>query len=79
MNNILPCLWLGDIEASQDFESLTEHNIHYIVSILAQKDFPVPTTHHLLITLNDGEPFTQKQIKKVLQLLKMLLIKKREF
>ena len=64
MNNILPSLWLGDIEASQDFESLTEHNIHYFVSFLAQKDFPVPTTHHLLITLNDGEPFTPETLEK---------------
>ena len=64
MNNVLPCLWLGDIEASQDFESLAENKIHYIISILAQKEFPVPTTHHLLITLNDGEPFTPEILDK---------------
>ncbi len=70
MNNILPNLWLGDIEASQDFDALNENEIHYIVSILAQKEFHVPTTHHLLITLSDGEPFTNEILTKGVSFIK---------
>lgn len=70
MSLILPNLYLGDIEASQDFESLTEHKINHIVSILAQKEFPVPTTHHLLITLNDGEPFSSTNLEKGVNFIK---------
>ena len=66
MSKILPHLFLGDIEASQDLESLNEHNIHHIVSILAQNEFFVPTTHHLLITLNDGEPYSPEAPSAVL-------------
>lgn len=73
MNNVLPNLYLGDIEASQDLESLAEHKINSIVSILAQKEFLVPTTHHLLITLNDGEAFSPENLEKGVTFIKNAL------
>ena len=76
MNNILPNLWLGDIEASQDLEALNEHKIQYIVSILAQREFLVPTTHHLLLTLNDGEPFSNESLEKGVSFIKNAIAKK---
>ena len=75
MNQILPNLFLGDIEASQDLESIKEHKIQNIVSILAQTDFHVPTTHHLMITLNDGQPFTPDVLEKGVNFIKKALAK----
>ena len=76
MSKILPYLYLGDIEASQDLESLAEHKINNILSILAQANFPVPTTHHLLITLNDGEPFTPDALERGVSFIKNAVVNK---
>ena len=75
MNQILPNLFLGDIEASQDLESLKEHKIQNIISVLAQTEFHVPTTHHLLITLNDGQPFTPPELEKGVNFIKKAIEK----
>lgn len=76
MHQILPNLFLGDIEASQDLEALTEHRIQNIVSVLANntQNFYVPTTHHLLLTLNDGEPFSPEDFEKGVKFIKNALV-----
>jgi hypothetical protein len=63
MNEIIPGLYLGDIESSTDLESLVYHNIHHIISILARDEYLVPLKSHLLITLRDGSPYTPKQLE----------------
>lgn len=73
MNEILPNLFLGDIEASQDLESLNSHNITHIISILAKSDFFVPTHNHVLITLNDGLPYKEKNFEQGIAFIKNAL------
>jgi hypothetical protein len=73
MNEILPHLYLGDIEASQDFEAINEHKIKHIISILSQKEFLVPTKSHLLINLNDGEPFPEDALNQGVNFIKNAL------
>ena len=73
MSLIIPNLFLGDFEASQDLEAMLEHNISHIVSILARDHFLVPTNNHLLISLNDGHPFTKKQLEEGVAFIKSAL------
>ena len=74
MNKILPNLFLGDIESATDLESLTSHNIHHIISILARDEFLVPIKNHILIKLHDGHPYTQTQLKTGVDFIKNAII-----
>ena len=70
MNQIIPNLFLGDIESATDLESLTEHKIKHIVSVLARDQFLVPLQSHVLIKLTDGNPYTQAQLNEGFKFIK---------
>lgn len=76
MNEILSGLFLGDLESSTDLESLAHHNIHHIVSILANDDHLVPLNSHLTLILYDGEQFTPKQLEKGVSFISQALERK---
>ncbi|MHA2366976.1 MAG: hypothetical protein ACXAC7_23690 [Candidatus Hodarchaeales archaeon] len=62
MHEIIPNLWLGNIDASIDYQLLEKHNISNILSILSRNSYEVSVSHHLLLQLLDGAQYSPKQL-----------------
>lgn len=62
MHEILPNLWLGNLEASLDSKTLTEKKISNVLSILARHSEEVQGANHLRLTMRDGTPYRHEQL-----------------
>lgn len=74
MHEIIPKLYLGNVNASIDSELLKHHKINHVLSIIARNAHDVPVKSHLLLNLNDGEEYSYEQLEQGVIFLKKAII-----